>query len=203
MWCIPDTDSLKLLEGYDKSVIDNYNKNVLKTIKKVCKELSLDEEDFSPVDIYGEKHTLGLWDFDGFYEEFKTLGAKKYAYITKMNIEKARKKGTYNIIRTRGDTAVCLGITVSGVPKTGAKALNNLQDFKDDLIFPYKYTNKNILMYNDEQIPVHITDYKRKIYYATEKIGACIVPAVYTLSMADEYSSLVKDESSPRARYKE
>lgn len=198
-----DTDSLKLLEGYDESVITDYNKEVIQKIKKVCLDLSLNEDDFSPTDIYGEKHTLGLWDFDGFYEEFKTLGAKKYAYITKMNIEKARKKGIYNIIRTRGDTAICLGITVSGVPKTGAKALNNLQEFKENLVFPYKYTNKNILMYNDDQIPVKLTDYKKNTYVSHEKIGACIVPAVYTLGMAEEYSSLVKDESSPRARYKE
>ena len=198
-----DTDSLKLLEGYDESVITDYNKQVIQKIKKVCKDLSLNEEDFSPTDIYGEKHTLGLWDFDGFYEEFKTLGAKKYAYITKMNIEKARKKGIYNILRTKNDTAWCLGITVSGVPKNGAKALNNLQEFKENLVFPYKYTNKNILMYNDNQIPVKLTDYKKNTYVSREKIGACIVPAVYTLGMAEEYSSLVKDESSPRARYKE
>lgn len=68
-----DTDSLKLLEGYDESVINDYNKEVIKKIKKVCQDLSLNEDDFSPTDIYGEKHTLGLWDFDGFYEEFKTL----------------------------------------------------------------------------------------------------------------------------------
>lgn len=53
-----DTDSLKLLEGYDKNVIDVYNQNVIKKIKKVCQDLELNEEDFSPSDIYGEKHTL-------------------------------------------------------------------------------------------------------------------------------------------------
>lgn len=53
-----DTDSLKLLEGYDESVITDYNKEVIKKIKKVCNDLSLNEEDFSPTDIYGEKHTL-------------------------------------------------------------------------------------------------------------------------------------------------
>ena len=59
-----DTDSLKLLEGFDQSVIDEYNENAIKKIKKVCQDLELNEEDFSPSDIYGEKHTLGLWDFD-------------------------------------------------------------------------------------------------------------------------------------------
>ena len=53
-----DTDSLKLLEGYDQSVIDEYNENVIKKIKKVCLDLELNEDDFSPADIYGEKHTL-------------------------------------------------------------------------------------------------------------------------------------------------
>ena len=53
-----DTDSLKLMEGFDKSVIDTYNQNVIKRIKKVCSDLGLNEEDFSPLDIKGEKHTL-------------------------------------------------------------------------------------------------------------------------------------------------
>lgn len=53
-----DTDSLKLLEGYNESVITDYNKEVIQKIKKVCNYLSLNEEDFSPTDIYGEKHTL-------------------------------------------------------------------------------------------------------------------------------------------------
>ena len=45
-------------------------------------------------------------------------------------------------------------ITVAGVPKRGCKALNKLEEFKDDLVFKYKDTGKNMLFYveNQEQI---------------------------------------------------
>lgn len=53
-----DTDSLKLLEGFDKKVIDDYNESVIKRIEKVCKDLDIEKEKFSPIDVKGEKHTL-------------------------------------------------------------------------------------------------------------------------------------------------
>lgn len=198
-----DTDSLKLLEGFDKSVIDEYNKNVVEKIKKVCEHYELDFDKFSPVDVNGEKHTLGIFDFDGFYEDFITQGAKKYAYIVKLPVEKAKKKENYNILRTKNGMAWCLGITVSGVPKKGAKALKSLKDFKDKFVFEYKYTNKNMMMYNDEMIPITIEDYQKNKYLSREKYGSCLVPTTYELGMANEYAELVKDESSPRAIYKE
>lgn len=203
-WVIyADTDSLKLLEGFDKSVIDNYNKNVLKKIDNVCNDLKIEKEKFSPKDIEGIEHTLGIFDFDGFYEEFITQGAKKYAYITKMKIEKAKKKDYYNIIRTKDGYAWCLGITVSGVPKQGAKAMKDLTEFKDNFIFDYKYTKKNMLMYNDDMEQVTIIDYKKNKYVSREKFGSCMLPTTYELGKAEEYALLVKDESSPRAFYKE
>ena len=40
-------------------------------------------------------------------------------------------------------------ITVAGVPKkAGFKCLKYLKNFKDDLIFEYKYTNKNMIFLN-------------------------------------------------------
>lgn len=130
-------------------------------------------------------------------------GAKKYAYITKIPLEKAKKKTTYNILRTKDDIAWCLGITVSGVPKCGAKALKSLKDFKDNFIFPYKYTNKNILMYNDEMMEATIVDYQKNKFVSREKYGSCMLPTTYELGKAEEYSYLVKNESSPRAKFKE
>lgn len=53
-----DTDSLKLLEGFDKSVIEEYNKSVINKIDKVCKHYGIEKEKFSPVDVNGEVHTL-------------------------------------------------------------------------------------------------------------------------------------------------
>jgi len=99
-----DTDSIKLIQGYDKNVIENYNKKVITKLEKVSKDLKIPFKKFAPKDINGIEHCLGLFEKeytskenrDFTYKEFKTEGAKKYAY------------------RTMDDK---IKITVSGVPK--------------------------------------------------------------------------------------
>lgn len=196
-----DTDSMKLKEGYDKSVIEKYNNFVIKKLKHVSKILDIPFERFSPKDSKGERHTLGVFDNDGNYEEFITQGAKKYAY-TKW-IDKKKLKDDMNVQEVKGDKVKVLEITVAGVPKTGALGLKNLSEFKDDFVFDFKYTNKNLLMYCENQEKCCIIDYKGKEYQVTDKTGCCIVPTTYVLGKALEYADLISDSSSKRAKYKE
>ena len=181
-----DTDSLKLKEGYDKSVIDEYNKSVLKKIKKVCNDRDIPFDSFSPKDIKGREHTLGLFENETekgrtfTYDEFITQGAKKYAYKIDDKIH----------------------ITVSGVPKKGAKALKSLEEFTDNFIFNFEDTGKNIILYNDDQIDYNFRDYQGNFYRACYQYGSCILPTTYELGKSQDYQNLLSDESSKRAIYK-
>lgn len=80
-----DTDSIKLRKGYDKKVIDDYNKLVVKRIKHVSKFLNIPIEKFAPEDSKGIKHMLGLFECETekghvhTYDKFINQGAKKYA----------------------------------------------------------------------------------------------------------------------------
>lgn len=87
--------------------------------------------------------------------------------------------------------------------KLGALGLKNLSEFKDDFVFDFKYTNKNLLMYCENQEKCCIIDYKGKEYQVTDKTGCCIVPTTYILGKALEYADLISDSSSKRAKYKE
>lgn len=199
--CYCDTDSIKLLEGFDKTKIDNYNKKVIEKIKQVSKDLEIDINKFTPTDSKGIKHTIGLFDFDGFYESFITQGAKKYAY-TKY-IDKEKIKDNTNVLKIENDKALILEITVAGVPKQGAKALKKLEDFKDNFIFDYKYTNKNLLVYNDNMESFKLVDYKGIEQIVNDKYACCLIPTTYELGKSEEYANLISDESSKRAIYKE
>lgn len=101
MWYIGDTDSLKLEQGYNKKIIEDYNKQVEKRIKNVSEKLEIDINKFKPKDSKGIEHMLGLFECETkkgrifTYDEFITQGAKKYATKTDGKIS----------------------ITVSGVPK--------------------------------------------------------------------------------------
>ena len=196
-----DTDSLKLKEGFNKQEIENYNRKVLKKIKTASEELEIPIEKFAPTDSKGKKHIIGLFDFDGFYEEFITQGAKKYAVTRYIENDKINKSS--NVIKKGKNKSLILEITVAGVPKIGAKALKNLSEFKDNFVFDFKYTNKNLLMYNDNMEHFKLKDYNGEVLEVTDKYGACLVPTTYVLGKSEEYASLLSDESSKRAVYKE
>lgn len=201
-FCIyADTDSLKLRKGYDKSVIDNYNKSVENRIKRVSEELSIPLEKFAPKDSEGIIHMLGLFEEDSHYEEFITQGAKKYAYTKWIKSKKVKKDS--NVLKVEGDKTLVLEITVSGVPKSGANALKTLEDFKDDLVFDYKNTGKKMLIYNDDMPEFDMTDFQGKIEHIKNRYGCTILPTTYVLGKAFEYAELLSDESSKRAIYKE
>lgn len=199
--CYCDTDSIKLLEGFDKSKIDKYNNKVLEKIKQASEDLEIDIEKFSPKDKKGKKHIIGLFDFDGFYESFITQGAKKYAY-TKY-IDKNKINDNTNVLKIENDKALILEITVAGVPKQGAKALKKLEDFKDNFIFDFKYTNKNLLIYNDNMESFKLKDYNGIEQIVNDKYACCLIPTTYELGKSEEYANLISEESSKRAIFKE
>ena len=186
-----DTDSMKLVQGYDINIINDYNKQVIEKIKFTSKILNIPLYKFSPNDKKGISHTLGLFEKDAKYLQFISQGAKKYAY---KKIKKDKKTGEEKEV---------IEITVSGVPKSGAAALTNLNQFRDDFIFEYKYTNKHIIQYNDHQIPYLIKDYLGNEELVTDKSGCCILPASYTLGKSLEYADLISDNSSARAIFNE
>ena len=95
-------------------------------------------------------------------------------------------------------------ITVSGVPKCGAVALNNdLNNFTDNLLFRFEDTGKNMLIYNDIQPEFEITDYEGNTERINQRTGACIVPATYELNKSLEYADFLDENSEERAIYKE
>lgn len=196
-----DTDSMKLKEGYNKKAIEEYNKKVLEKIDCVSKELEIDKEKFAPIDSNGKKHIIGLFDFDGFYEEFITQGAKKYAVTRYVDNKKINSET--NVIKKGKEKSLILEITVAGVPKIGGKALKNLDEFKDDFVFDFKYTNKNLLMYNDDMKNFNLKDYEGNKIEVKEKYGCALIPTTYVLGKSEEYASLLSDESSKRAIFKE
>nr|DAJ64314.1 MAG TPA: DNA polymerase B [Bacteriophage sp.] len=176
-----DTDSMKLLPGYDMNVINEYNDFVERKIKFVSQHLNIDFDRFAPIDIKGKRRMLGVFDHDEHYDKFITQGAKKYAF--EINGE--------------------IGITVAGVPKEGAKALKRLKDFRDDFVFKYEDTNKHLLVYCEEQEKTLLVDYQGNECIIKDKTGCCLIPTTYVLGKSLEYANLIDDNSSKRAIYKE
>ena len=121
-----DTDSLKLKEGYNIKIIEEYNKEVIKKLEKASKYFNIPLDRFMPKDRKGNKRPLGVFDFEKekynlhSYREFITQGAKKYAYVEKIKNEDIKKDS--NIIKKGKEFSEVLKITVSRSSKKRCKS---------------------------------------------------------------------------------
>lgn len=179
-----DTDSVKYYGDFDY-IFEEYNKSVIEGYNKVCEEYpDLTPDMFMPLDKKGIPHPIGVFEKEvESYDEFITLGAKKYAY---------REKGE-------------LHITVSGVSKKGVTALNdNIENFKPGFEFDYYNAHKLQHTYYDDSEEYDLVDYQGKKYHYDLKYGIVLQPTTYTLGITDEYESLINEfrENEKRKEYK-
>ncbi len=160
-----DTDSMKLVKGFDRRVINRYNIDVYQKIRRAKMKTGL--SGFIQRDINGKLHPLGILEEEETYKEFKTMGAKKYCY-------------------TEEDGS--LHITVAGVPKCGAKAISSVDEFDDDLVFPSSITGKLQSFYSElKDVNATVTDYLGKTIDIFFSYGVGLVPCSYTLKHSSEY----------------
>lgn len=175
-----DTDSIKCINHEKhRPYIMAYNADITEKLKKTCRFYGFDVRSIAPQTIKGIKKPLGVWDFEGVYDHFKTLGAKRY--MTEEN-------GT-------------LSITVAGVNKKAAVPYlhrrygDNMavfEAFDDGLYFPPEATGKNIHTYIDDPMQGVITDYTGKAGEYYELSGVHLGPADYSLSISRAYSDYLK-----------
>ena len=167
--CIPpeqfiyaDTDSVKCV-GDHAAAFDRLNEEYL-------------NEELSALDAAGNRHYIGIYEHDAEYKEFKTMGAKKYAYID-MNDQ--------------------LHITISGVnKKLGAEELGSIENFKEGFIFRKAGGTESI--YNDVPEPAEITIQGHQLKITS---NIAIMDSTYTLSLTEEYRRLLNFLNETDIRY--
>ena len=171
-----DTDSTKFF-NYEKheEFINGYNKMVINKQLQTLNYYELDPYLLSPKTVKGESKPLGVWDYEGYYTRFKTLGAKRYL------VEEDNK----------------LYLTVAGLSKMNGvhymiEQCNNdftkvFDMFTDDLKIPKENTGKNTHTYVDEEITESIVDYQGKEEIITSLSGVHLEPTSFSLSISDYF----------------
>ena len=166
-----DTDSIKIFNAdKHKNYFEKYNEWIVQKLEKCLKYHNIPQDYISPKTIKGETKTLGIWDFDGFYTDFKTLGAKRYIY--------------------RKDNKI--SITVCGLSKkSGKEFIENQQKpflfFNDGMFVDCEHTGKMTHTYIDREIENIITDYLGNTAYYHEKSFIHLEKTDYLLSLSDMY----------------
>lgn len=123
---------------------------------------------------------LGVFDYEGVSEFFKTLGAKRYL--------------TYNNGKYK--------MTVAGLSKqNGMQYLQEIGDndiqkvfelFNDGLIIPSDRTGKNTHIYIDDVKEGYVTDYRGVTEWVIAKSGVHLEKASFEMGMNDKYISFLK-----------
>ena len=178
-----DTDSVKIKNGdLHKEYFKQYNDLVGHKLRTACKHHGIPFEKIEPKTIKGINKPLGVWDYEGRYKRFKTLGAKRYM--------------------VEEENALCVNgvnynysLTCSGVNKKCAIPYM-MDTFGDDGVFdgftnyldiPPTATGKNIHTYIDYEQTGTLTDYMGVTGPYDTPTGVHLEPTGYTLSLSAMY----------------
>ena len=164
-----DTDSIKFIDC-DSNFFNEYNKRIEERENERANMLGIPKEKFCPKDRNGISHRLGIFDDDGQYKKFKTLGAKKYCYVDNDNK---------------------LHMTVSGVRKNAVSQLHNIEDFKDGTVFDVEHAQKLLMTYIDDMTPIVWNKGQYDEFYSKYQHGICAQPTTYSLGITDDYESIL------------
>lgn len=161
-----DTDSVKYLGNHDE---------VFKKINHEMLQNCLDNDIINYAERDNKKYYLGIYDFEGTYDKFKTLGSKKYAYI---------KNERY-------------GCTVSGLNKVkGAKELEKrgLEFFKNGSVFTD--SGRTTVKFNNNQLHYIIIN-GEKILNGSNVV---ILNTTYTLGITHTMLDIIQTVKKRRNR---
>lgn len=146
-----DTDSIKYVGDFDSE------------FEKLNDELR--DERYMAIDKKGNKHYIGIFEDDGNYNQFKTLGAKKYVYTDDAGLH----------------------VTIAGVnKKKGAKELKKIENFK--IGFTFKDAGGTESIYNDNPTPSKIKIQNHEVEITS---NIAIYDSTYTVGLTEEYSELL------------
>lgn len=175
-----DTDSIKAT-NIDKHIdyINKYNEYITGLINMCMDHYGIDRTRSAPLTVDGKAKPLGVWDFEGTYDRFRTLGAKRYMVEKDGNIS----------------------ITVAGLNKK--KAVKYLQGIKsNDDIFEYfdvddtnrkgfeipeGHAGRLVMTYIDEEMRGTLTDYRGFTCDYYEKTGVHSREGSYNMMMGKVY----------------
>lgn len=171
-----DTDSIKILNPEKHmDYINRYNEIIDKKIQRAAEFHHIDPAKFSPLNQKGIAKPIGYWEYEGVYDSFKTLGAKRYM---------VKKNGKYSI-------------TVAGVNKSKARDYlvqsyeEPLDGLKDGMVIPSDWSGRLALTYSDVEASGEITDYLGNVGEYEELSYVHMEPTEYSLTISEEYKAFL------------
>lgn len=171
-----DTDSIKSLNtDRHENYFNTYNAQILQKIELASKYHNIDKALFAPYTKKGKKKIIGIWDDEGVYDKFKTLGAKRY--LTMKGVQSTEPKYM---------------ITLAGSNKKKTKEYlvetgDPFGNFTNGLSIPPENSGRLILSYIDNETSGIIEDMYGVPYEYHELSSIHMEKSEYNLSMSEEF----------------
>ena len=171
-----DTDSIKFLnKSKHDAYITDYNNEIIRKCRECLDYYNIDYDELCPKTIKGVEKQIGVWDYEGKYEYFKTLGCKRY--LTYAN-------GAYDL--------TCAGLPdkngLTALLKDGSNIIDVFNRFSDDFKVDSEHAGKLAHFYNDEPYKINVIDYNG--FRGTIECKSCVVlfPVGFSINGSIEYN---------------
>lgn len=170
-----DTDSVKYINREQHlEYFQRYNETIKRKLINCLNYRKISTEYLYPKNKHGEECWLGLWDYEGHYQQFKTLGAKRYL---------VKKDDNYIL--------TCAGLS----KKQGIDYLINQGNpfvmFNDNMYIPKEHTGKMTHTYIDEYQSYDVTDYLGQTTHVVSYSSIHLENCEFTLSLSDKYVDFI------------
>lgn len=170
-----DTDSIKYeirdSENF-KKWIEEYNEEIHYKMEKSMKFHGIDIDAYKPKTVKGKEKPLGVWDDDGEYKRFKTLGAKRY-------------------LCEYPDGEIVATVAGSSKSLTGEYLVNNFSNpfdgFADGLEIPETESGKKCHTYIDDVTDGEMVDYLGNRYHYHELSSVHLSDIPFTIGMSPDF----------------
>lgn len=177
-----DTDSVKFMHPEKHmDYFEKYNRIITEQLNETCKHFGFPEDYVHPKNNKGKEKQLGIWDFDGMYQTFKTLGAKRYMLLYSNDPRNGESSGKYSLTVSGLNKKITLPYLLK---KYGSNIFNA---FSDGLYIPNGYTGKNTHTYIDDVQSGYLTDYQGNVARYHEYSSIHLGSSDYSLSISQEY----------------
>lgn len=175
-----DTDSIKIFHAENhQEYFNRYNSIIMKKLNAMCDFYKIDNALIAPKTIKGTEKPLGVWDFDGKYKRFKSLGAKRYLV--------EYEDGSISLTVSGINKKTC-------VPWLKEKYKTNdkiFEMFNELLTVPKEASGKKTLTYIDDEKKGIVKDYQGNFYKYDELSSIHMESSEYCLNICDQYLDFI------------
>lgn len=177
-----DTDSVKFINAEKHTdYFKRYNKDITEKLKTMCEKKGFNYSDLAPKTVKGISKPLGVWDDDGFYTYFKTLGAKRYVLVENGNF-----KTTIAGLGKKAGADYLLEISNND-------PLQAMKNFKIGLFVPAGETGKNTHTYIDDEFIGNVTDYQG-VTRETESLSSVhLEPTSFKMTISKTFAEFLAE----------